>query len=86
MRVLLLTTVLLVGCYGSHGLDGSSPPADSSGDAGQDASVATPPEPPGDPVVCGPNVCVAGEICCDPVCGACTLAEDCVDYDCGTGP
>lgn len=82
----VLLAVLLVGCYGSHGAGSPSPASMGPiADAGPDAAVV-PPAPTGDPVSCGPNMCLAGEICCDPVCGACTLAEACVDYECGTGP
>lgn len=79
-----LAALLATGCYGSHGLDGV-PSGRADAGATEDAEVL-PGVTPGERVRCGPNLCLTGEICCDPVCGACTLEEDCIDYECGTGP
>ena len=87
----ILALVMCAGCYDSHGIGGRRSGGGGAADGSVDARVTTPTNDAGDPselpvstgdLRCGPNVCLAGEVCCDAVCGACTLPDECVDYEC----
>jgi hypothetical protein len=83
-----LVLLFLVGCAESHerSRDGG-PGTDASGtDAAVVDAHAAMPDAPGPGVVCGPNVCVPGEICCNAECGVCAFPAECTDFGCPGGP
>lgn len=85
---MVLAACVASGCALSHRLDGhvdGAAPADGAAapEAGlSDAAVPPPDVPTGPWVECGPNVCRAGEICCNAECGICAFPDECVDHGC----
>ena len=78
-------SMLLSGCFASHRIGGDPPggDADVTADAGGPVDAAPfVDSATGEVVPCGPNVCLAGEICCNEECGVCAFPDECMDFGC----